>query len=312
MCNTCINTINTNTGQYDPTRTLTLRNMFANKMKGKFRTLRGSIRTAVTTQDVFGLVNPLVQSVPSRKAFEFLTSKGKIEAFMVWLQQQVDAGVLEISNFPTLGTALSSHWTDMYIQTAYRTGISRAYTEMKKAGYSVPDMEDLGGLNTIFSMPIHADRVGILFARVFSDLKGITDAMDMQISRVLAQGMADGKSPILIAKELTRTISGPVGDLGLTDTLGRFIPAQRRAEMLARTEIIRAHHQGMVNTYESFGIEGVFVKAELITAGDSSVCIECADLEGIVFTLAEIRNVIPVHPLCRCISLPVDMTNRKK
>jgi hypothetical protein len=78
-----------------------------------------------------------------------------------------------------------------------------------------------------------------LFTRVFSDLKGITSAMDAQISRVLAQGIADGDGPALLARKLVATINGTkMGDLALTDTLGRFIPATRRAMILARTEII--------------------------------------------------------------------------
>jgi len=151
-----------------------------------------------------------------------------------------------------------------------------------------------------------------LYSRTFSDLKGITSAMDTQISRVLAQGIADGKHPRDLAKLLTKTISGPMGDLGITDTLGRFIPAERRAKILARTEIIRAHHAATIQEYRNYEVEGVRVKAEWMTAGDGRVCGSCAALEGNVYSLDVIESKIPLHPQCRCIALPVDMTGKER
>ena len=96
--------------------------------------------------------------------------------------------------------------------------------------------------------------------------------------------------PMVLAKLLTKTISGPVGDLGITDTLGRFIPAERRAKVLARTEIIRAHHSATMQEYKNWEVEGVKVKAEWQTAGDARVCEECGAMEGRVFTLEEMEK----------------------
>jgi len=144
---------------------------------------------------------------------------------------------------------------------------------------------------------------GVLYSRTFSELKGITSQMDTQISRVLSQGIADGQHPTQLAKLLTRTISGPVGDLSIKDTLGRFIPAERRAQTLARTEIIRAHHQATIQEYMNWGAEGVKVRAEWSTAG-FRVCPDCLNLEGQVFELDVMMNMIPLHPNCRCIALP--------
>jgi len=129
--------------------------------------------------------------------------------------------------------------------------------------------------------------------------------MDTQISRVLAQGMADGDNPRLLARKLIATINGTgMGELAITDTLGRFIPAARRAEMLARTEIIRAHHNATIQEYRNWAVEGVKVKAEFVTAGDDRVCDRCAALEREVFTLDRIEGMIPLHPNCRCCAIP--------
>ncbi len=125
---------------------------------------------------------------------------------------------------------------------------------------------------------------------------------------MLAQGMADGLGPRQLARNLTRTISGPVGDLGITDTLGRFIPAERRAVILARSEIIRAHAQAQLQEFENWGVAGVTAAAEFRTAGDTRVCPLCAPIDGRVYTIEQARNIIPVHPQCRCAWLPVDQT----
>jgi SPP1 gp7 family putative phage head morphogenesis protein len=129
--------------------------------------------------------------------------------------------------------------------------------------------------------------------------------MENQISQVLAQGMIDGDGPALLARKLIAVIEGRgMGTLGVTDTLGRFIPAATRANMLARTEIIRAHHLATIQEYRNWGVEGVFVMAEWMTAGDDRVCDKCNSLQGQIFTLDEIEGMIPAHPNCRCIALP--------
>jgi SNF2 family DNA or RNA helicase len=49
---------------------------------------------------------------------------------------------------------------------------------------------------------------------------------------------------------------------------------------------------------------GIDVKAEWKTAGDNRVCDLCNALEGKIFSIDEIEDMIPLHPECRCISLP--------
>jgi SPP1 gp7 family putative phage head morphogenesis protein len=149
------------------------------------------------------------------------------------------------------------------------------------------------------------DRVGVLFTRVFAELTGVTDVMASHIAQILAQGMIDGDGPALLARKMIAAIDGSgAGTLGITDTLGRFIPAKRRAEMIARTELIRAHHLATIQEYRNWGLLNIRVKAEWKTAGDDRVCVRCASLEGKIFTLDEIEPMIPLHPLCRCIALP--------
>jgi SPP1 gp7 family putative phage head morphogenesis protein len=296
--------IYTRINRYDPTNTTTLRNGFSRAMGVRFRKLRGEIRKVIL-EDRFGFGQRPAEI--ATQAFGFATSGEKVDAFMDWLRDQQTLTILEAPHF---GRAIREPWTNMYIESTYQKGIARSRSEMISSGYPVPGLEETGGLAVAFNQPVHADRVGLLYTRTYNDLKGITDTMDGQISRVLSQAMADGKNPRDIAQLLTRTISGPVGDLSLTDTLGRFIPAERRARMLARTEIIRAHHVATIQEYRNWELEGVRVRAEWKTAG-YGVCEECAALEGQVFSLDEIESMIPLHPNCRCVALPVDMEEER-
>ena len=317
---------------YDPTRTTVLRNQFSSQMKKRFRALRGLIRYAVIDQDCFGLTSssslsastgtPVLtlaayaaMSPPGWRAFDFARSSEKVEAFIAWLIEQEERGILEITFRQQLGVGAEDAWTNTYLQSAYQKGIARARNELRAAGYrsksgeEIPELDTDDLISAAFNQPFHADRAGVIYSRVYQELKGITSQMDTQISRILAQGILDGKNPREIAKLLTATISGPVGDLGITDTLGRFIPAERRAVMLARTEIIRAHHLANVTEMRNWGVEGVKVKAEWQTAGDSRVCEKCASLQGKVYTLDEIEGMLPLHPNCRCCALPLDVTD---
>jgi len=305
----------------DPTRTTTLRNRYAAEMRKRFTQLRGQIWDAIVTQDVFGIAGgheglrqadtnnvttlQANQTRPGRRAFAFTRMPDKVGMFMRWLEIQVERGLLETSRRQQFGQAIESSWQDIYIEDSYKRGVQRAAYEIHRGRFPGQSVEERGGIQAVLGTPMHLDRVGVIYTRAFRELKGITDTMDQHISRVLAQGMADGDGPRTLARKINATITGAgAGELGIRDSLGRFIPAQRRAEILARTEVIRAHHSGMMQEYRNWGVEGVSVVAEFRTAGDDRVCDECAGLEGQFFSLDEAENLIPVHPQCRCIVMP--------
>lgn len=298
----------------DPTHTTPLRAAFAKNLKNRFAKFVAIIEKAVVADDCFGL-NPtpftriLVQAEmvsPGRNAFAFTRINAKVKAFMNWLGKQEDAGLLETSHALQLGEGIENAWTNVYVRSAYQKGIERARNEMKKKDKNIPTLEQTGGINVAMNGPLHADRVGVLYTRMFTELQGITMSMDIQISSILSQGLIDGLNPRQIARNMRKTVLGPT--LGITDKLGRFIPAARRAETLARTEIIRAHHTGMMQEYKNWGVVGVRVMAEWVTAQDDRVCEDCADMEGKIFTIEAIEARIPLHPNCRCVAIPVDVT----
>lgn len=290
--------------KYDPTKTTVLRNQFARDMNRRFTALEKAIWNKIVVEDCFLLNPPELTGYAAQ--FNFPRSAQKVAEFMKWLQEQVNKGILTVSEMAQYGEAIEKAWTNIYITDSYKRGLMRARIELQTAGFEVPSIDATGGINMSMMVPIHADRLGLLYSRVYSDLKGITDAMDAAISRVLTQSMADGNDARLIARKLISTINGSgMGDLGITDTLGRFIPAKRRAEMLARTEIVRAHHQATIQEYKNWGLVNVNVLAEFVTTNDMKVCDICHGLTlGNPYTLDQAMNLIPVHPNCRCVCIP--------
>jgi len=285
--------------QHDPTRTLTLRNAFASQMARRFRELRGVIWQAIVVEDVFGLVTAeplfirLVASqnltTPGPNAFNFTRSADKVDAFMIWLQEQEQKGVLQTFQVQQIGVGVETPWTNTFIQSSYQSGIQQARGNLRKAGFDIPSLEETGGIEVAFNNPFHADRAGLAFTRTFNELRGVTASMDQQISRVLAQGLSQGQGPRVIARRINQTIAGPT--LELTDTLGRFIPAERRAKILARTETIRAHAEATLQEFENWGVVGVTATAELRTAGDDRVC-----FSKYIQVVTEHGN-IPIHKI---------------
>jgi len=299
--------------QVDPTRTTALRNAFARDMKRRFKELIRAIRVGVGVNNAFGLSEGNAPGsflfnqiqIPGAGAFAFPRSVDKLEAFLRWLEHQVEVGILTTGELEQFGVGLEGAWTNKYILDSYKRGIQRARYEIRRHDVNIPSIDSTGGIDLAVGLPLHLDRLGVLYTRVFAELKGVTAQMDQIISRILAQGIADGDNPRLLARKLVAVIDGTgAGELGITDSLGRYIPAARRAEILARTEIIRAHHQGMIQEYMNWGMQGVTILAEWKTAGDHRVCERCEAHEGETFTLEVAMNMIPLHPQCRCLALP--------
>jgi hypothetical protein len=289
----------------DPTRTTTLRAKFVADVERRFRKLKADIRTSIIKNDCFGIQPEVIALSPVHpKAYEFKRTADKIEAFMLWLEEQEAAGILEIIRRPGGLRGMYEAWSDTYIHSAYAKGIRRGRSELMHAGYDVQGIDVVrGGVASLINQPFHADRLAVLYTRTFDDLKSVTQVMNASIRRQIAdglttgltRGMAEGKSPRVIARQLYKDVANHV------DKIGRV-----RCRMIARTEIVRAHHLATIQEYRQADADmEVGVKAEFSTAG-FGVCPLCIDLEnGGPYSLDMIEGMIPVHPGCRCVALPV-------
>lgn len=307
----------------DPTKTITIRNRFVAEVRSRFGRLMADIKEAVIELDVLALSQEqqrlsLNASGLSTKQFDFPRSDQKIEAFVKWLRGKSEEYLLSsrrkrtginitFDNLLTNPTEARDSWISTFIDSAYQRGIRRARQELKCKGIEIDDGSE--GLETdpiqvSFNGPVHVDRVGLIYTRAYTSLKSITAEMESTVSDVLAMGIADGKGPREIARLLDKAITGDGASLEIIDSLGRKIPARRRAEILARTEVIRAHHSANIGEYKAAGLMGIQIQAEHLTAGDDRVCSICAPLNGKRYSIEEAEYIIPVHPQCRCVALP--------
>lgn len=265
----------------DPTRTTALRKKYEADMVRRFKRVRKQIPDRLEAVMSSGL-----RTNARADGFEFTLDGRKIADFMDWLESTAAREIFGVEKGTSVSQSASRSWQNIYLRSAYQKGVALAASQMRKGAIEVADR----WITAAFSRPIHADRVGIVYARSYSALKGVTSAMGNAIGRVLAEGAALGRAPAEIAKDIVDRVD----KIGIT-----------RARMIARTEIINSHAEASLNSYAEAGLEGVNVQSEFATANDNKVCPECQELEGKVYTIAEARGVIPVHPACRCAWIPV-------
>lgn len=222
----------------------------------------------------------VLQIRPPRR-FDFpVDVPGKADAFDAWLRGALDTGVLEIIGGRPTG------WQNAYVRAGYSRGVEHADRMLRQVGLEPEE----GALAQTFNQPIHVSKLQLLYSRNFRALRGITDATGQSLSRIITDGLARGRGPREVAREIRKAVS----------TIGR-----NRSLVMARTEIMYAHQEATLNRFQQAGVEEVVGRAELLTAQDERVCQQCLSLEGTTYKIDEARGLIPVHPQCRCCWLPV-------
>ena len=266
----------------DPTRTTKLRQRYVKDMRKRFKTVQRIVRETLVDNDALRLKTNVAAS---QLSFEFTNDAERVAEFMAWLQEAIDAEILEVTgNAPGAGIPTDG-WQKVYVREAYGRGIEAANASMLRQGITMPITPSMG---SIFRLPVHQDTIQLLYTRQFEDLRGITRAMSSQISRELADGLATGKNNY----QIYRAIAKKFKSIGVV-----------RSEILVRTEIIRVHAESTLNQLEALGATEVTALVEFATAADP--CQICDALSGNVYKIADARGIIPVHPNCRCTWLPV-------
>jgi len=256
-------------------------NQYMGEMDARFGWLAKQVREKIVDDEFLG--GSLVTN-----AYDYPLQTEKLEGFMKWLAAQEDEGILEIIRYEGRATVVHTGWQDIYVKRGYSKGIVWAEKKMDELGIAPPETDV--AIGAVLGGPVHADALGMMYLRNFTELKGITAAMDQKISRVLADGMMQGKNPRAIATDLAGR-NGVIKKLGL-----------QRARTLARTETARAFDEASLNRYVDYKVEEV----DWIYGGGpcpSNVCPDGA--AGSPYKIEDARGLIPAHPNCTCAWGPV-------
>lgn len=256
----------------DPTRTTLLRLAFERDFEARFKSLAAAIYKLVVTEDVFGL------GLTANTQWAYEPNSKKLSNFQQWFKDNV--------NEKLLAKAEEGFWVDDYVKKAYKKGVDKTYTAVRKGLKPQEAQAAKREFDSTFNITAE-DKLKLIKSRTFSDLKGVTRAMSNQISNTIIEGLTKGWSP----EKIGDAINDRVSKIGLS-----------RARTIARTEIVRAHAEGTLDAMETLGIKDVGVNVEWATA--KKPCSLCAQLAGVVMTIEQARGMFPRHPNCLCSPIP--------
>lgn len=321
----------------DPTRTSTLRRKFEEELAHRFARLKRAIRDLVVVEDAFGLrrfrgfvlqerndenrqiglgsvdsdgsannnriiaganhnsIDPDSRLNTLNQRWAFQTDPAKVQQFKQWLKTRVESDMFMAAS----GQVEEGYW-ETFVREGYRKGAGRAFDDVNRGKRAIAATEEdfaffQGSkeqfLQESFAQPVAIDKVKLLAERTLTDLQGVGQSLATSLTRELAEGLVQGMNPREIARRMSRNL-----DIG-----------KRRAQQIARTEIIRAHAEGALDSLERLGVDRVGVMVEWSTAGDDRVCPLCEELEGVVLRISEARGLIPRHTQCRCAHIPANV-----
>lgn len=285
--------------QLDPSGTGPLQRAFIKDLTNRFARLKRALLRLIVDEDAFGIGDgkPLPVGPTQNTRWKFATGPEKMKQFEKWLDDQVKSGILSED-----GSGNGDVTGARYIRSTYKQALVSTYRKVNK-----DKLKDSAGdfyegtqnafLKDTFESSEAASKMAMLGTRVYSSLKDVTSTMDAKMSRILAQGLADGKSPRDLGRQLAAEVDGI---------------SKSRGAMIARTEIIHSHAEGQLDAFEALKVHDLTVLAEWLVTPDKRLCSKCAELQGIVLTVAEARGLLPRHPNCRCTWVPADVGESKK
>lgn len=221
----------------------------------------------------------------------FADDEAKLTSFKRWVKTQIDID-------------LRSHEEEelwrRYVEQGYRKGQERAYSDVMQArgkaafgkigdeqAAQAVELAERQARKMVLRGPASVESVRRLAARSLNELDDVTTRMATKMTRALANGLVQGKTPKQIAQSLVDE-----ADLNMN-----------RAMLISTTELTRAHAEGELDALEQLGVRQVTPEVEWTAA--EGACDECSAMDGTVFDIDEARGMIPLHPHCYCAWTPV-------
>lgn len=176
-----------------------------------------------------------------------------------------------------------------YVQTAFERGTARAIRNL--AAQSAAYKAERTTLRDVMRLPQYQRRTLMVRARVFEEMKGLSGRVKADMGRLLADGVARGKNPLAIARNLTE-------QLNIEDY---------RAERIARTEVNTALRRSRWDeTEDAQATYGLKSKEMHISALSPTTRAEHAARHGKLYTVEESRDWFASNSInCKCSTVTV-------
>jgi len=286
----------------DATNTEPIRKRFLRAVRQHFRKVRGLIREIVGYDEDRLHLKQDATLTDADDIERFTTDEGKTRAFIKWLREQLDGGILETIERKRVKNG--EHASATYVRASYKQGWENATQRLRNAGVSAEAVED------IFNLGVPRRQLKKLYTRTYENLQSVNEDTADAVRDVLTEGLAEGINPRDMATRLTDEV----------ETIQKT-----RAEVIARSETINSYSESTVDRYERAGIDKV-QHGEWTDSNDSRVCPICSQLDGREIPMSEIRTATftfepsddepdslageyrlmpPAHPNGRCALLPI-------
>lgn len=205
------------------------------------------------------------------------------------MEKTAAAAVDALERNPKIRIAGAFDVTNPYVTEWIRAHSAELVTEIGDASrQAIRDLvADLVARSYVEGIP--AQTLG----RMIRQSIGLTSRQARAVANMRARMVADGKKAEVIDKAVERYAA-------------RLL--RRRAEMIARTEIIKAETQGQLALWkqqaEAGNIDGRLAGIRWIVTEDDRLCEDCLELDEVVVGLGESFpggvEGSPLHPNCRC------------
>lgn len=195
-----------------------LRNANA-QLKKRYASIKKGLRELISS------FSPAV--VMNAKVYEYQLDAQRYNSINLYLQQLLYGELLEDQQ----GAFSNRWWLNGNITTAYTDGTSDTLQSAKNiavaeiVGQQISSTIRNTQLEQIVFSQGFSSRIGLVQARVFEEMKGLSDSTKVDLANTLARSMASGKG----IKEATK------------DVMARVDVSHSRAKRIARTEILNSY-----------------------------------------------------------------------
>lgn len=214
------------------------------------------------------------------------------------LLDQVLAGLSTVTDAILLEGGQNQLWFfEEYVRVAYERGTAQEFTNLSTQSASYTKLRE--NLATLVRSEPYRNRLALLRAREFEEMRGLSNQVKADMSRVLTDGLARGLGPSDVARSLTEQI-------GLD---------QNRANRIARTEPATALRRARMDEADQAAEDLKLRTLEMhISALSTTTRVTHAQRHGKLFTTDEQRQwwsegANSIACKCTTISVMVDENN---